>query len=91
MGVHKTGEELREELKKANELIEVGAKYYHYKHPEDTYTISGLIIIEADDSVGVLYSADYDRLKGITFVRPLDSFIDQVEVEGKLVNRFSKV
>jgi len=89
---HKTGDELRTELKQASKLIEVGAKYYHYKHPEDTYTVTGLVIIESDDSVGVLYSADYDRLKGITFLRPLDSFLDKVTLEdGTIVNRFNKV
>ena len=88
---HKTDKELRNELEQASKLVELNGKYTHFKHPTDVYTVTGFII-DTEDIVCVLYTAKFERLKGITFSRPLNSFLDKVTLEdGSIVNRFNKV
>ena len=86
---HRTQEELRHELTEAAALVEVGARYTHFKDPIKEYLVVGFVIIEATEEVGVLYEAQYDER--ITFVRPLQSFIAPVEHEGTTTMRFIKV
>ncbi len=88
---HKTSVELFALISDAKEKVKVGGIYFHYKHPEQLYTLMDVIIIEETDTAGVLYRAEYDELKGIVFMRPIEGFLAQVEVEGKLVNRFTLV
>ncbi|MFZ2187448.1 MAG: DUF1653 domain-containing protein [Candidatus Moraniibacteriota bacterium] len=88
---HKTAEELKCALQKARERVLVRRQYFHYKHPELFYTIVDLVIIEETDGVGVLYRADYESLKGIGFLRPIESFLDEVEIAGEKMKRFSLV
>lgn len=86
---HKPQSEILSLIKKAQQTIPVGAKYAHYKDKTKTYTIVGFAVIEADDSIGVLYQAQYGE--NLTFVRPVDVWLEQVQWQGKRVPRFSKV
>lgn len=86
---HISHEELQERLSAAAELVEVGARYAHYKHPEQEYEVTGFGIIEATDGVGVLYKWLYGP--GFTFIRPIESFAGTVEHEGRTIPRFAKV
>jgi hypothetical protein len=86
---HKTGSELRAELEKAETDVRLGGRYVHYRHPEQEYTVTDLVIIEATDGVGVVYRAEYEELKGIEFVRPIESFLGDVETAGGTVRRFT--
>lgn len=85
---HKTEEELKQILAEANGLVEVGAQYVHYKHPELPYLIKGIAIQEATEEPCVLYEAQHS---GITFIRPLSSWMETAEWEGEQVARFRKV
>lgn len=87
--MHKSHETLKDELSEAAEKVAVGGVYYHYKNPQLLYKVLRLAVTEADDSVCVVYEAQYgDRL---VFVRPLSSWLDEVTLNGKTVSRFTVV
>ncbi len=86
---HRTQEELRHELTEAGALVTVGARYTHFKDPLHEYLVTGLAIIEATEEVGVLYEAQYDE--HMTFVRPLNSFVEMVETPAGATPRFVRV
>jgi len=88
---HKSAEDLHNMLNEARTRVEVGGMYYHYKHPDKLYTLVDVIIIEATDEVGVLYSAENDDLEGVIFMRPIEDFLSEVEFNGDMVKRFTLV
>lgn len=88
---HIPAEELFQMIEEAKQKVKVGATYYHYKHPEQLYTLVDVIIIEATDEIGVLYRAEYEPLNGITFMRPIEDFLAEVEVDGKTLPRFTLI
>jgi hypothetical protein len=88
---HKNPIELKELLQEAEILVQIGGKYFHYKNPDKFYTVLDLVLIEATEEVGVVYRADYEELKGIKFVRPVNEFCAKIEIEGKMVSRFNIV
>jgi hypothetical protein len=80
--------QLQSELDAAGKLVPVG-KYAHYKHPNEArYEVVGVGIIESNEGICVIYR----RIeKGWWWVRTLEDFTAEVEVEGKRVKRFQKV
>ena len=86
---HKPEQELRQAIEAAGTGVEVGGTYYHYKHPDQLYIVTELAILEADDEVCVIYQAQYGEK--VSFVRPLSSWLESVEVGGKSVARFHSV
>ena len=68
-------------------IINPGKKYRHFKGNE--YLV--LYLAKHSETLEdlVVYQALYGE-RGI-WVRPLTMFLEQVEVEGKLVNRFEEV
>lgn len=81
--------ELAHRLQAAADLVVVGARYAHYKHPEQSYVVTGLAVREDTQEVSVIYTAEYDEC--IPFIRTLDSFIGSVEQNGVSVPRFRKL
>ena len=69
-----------------NRNLKIGKKYRHFKGKE--YLV--LYIARHSETLEelVVYQALYGE-KGI-WVRTLDMFLEQVEVDGKLVNRFEE-
>ena len=86
---HLSQEELRARLDKAHELVEVGARYAHFKHLEQAYTVVSLAIREDTQDVCVIYKAEYGE--EIPFIRTLESFISPVELVGVTTLRFHKL
>ncbi len=86
---HKSQTELRNMLQTAATKVVVGGMYAHYKQPELTYKVAGLVIWEATDEVAVLYEAQYGER--ITFARALDVWLEKVAWQGETVPRFSRV
>jgi len=80
---------LAKELELAGQLVIVGATYAHYKDTDKYYKVTGLAVLESTDEVAVLYKALYG--KGFTFVRPLSSWVEDVEWEEATVPRFKRV
>lgn len=67
--------------------IKIGKKYRHYKGKE--YLVLHLARHTETMEELVVYQALYGE-RGI-WVRPLTMFLEQVVVEGKLLNRFEEV
>lgn len=88
---HIPAAELFQMIEDAKQKVSVGGTYYHYKHPDQHYTLVDAIIIEATDEIGVLYRAEYEPLKGITFMRPIEGFLAEVDVDGKKKARFTLI
>lgn len=80
-------EELQQRLAAAAKEVVIGGIYAHYKDPSKTYRIKELVIIEATNQVGVVYEAEY--AKGVTFMRPLTSWLDKIDWRGRIVSRFT--
>lgn len=81
--------ELARRLADAAQFVEVGARYTHYKDTRNAYVVKALAILEATEEVAVVYEGQYGE--HITFIRPLVSWLELAERQGKLVPRFSKV
>lgn len=87
---HLSQDELATLVKEASTKVGVGATYAHYKHPDDNfYVVRGIALIEATDEPAVIYESQYGA--GITFVRPVSVWCEDVEWNGKQVPRFVKV
>lgn len=76
-------------LRDAESRVEVGARYAHYKHPEKTYVVTGIGLMESAEEAAVLYTAEYGAR--LTWVRPLSNWLEEVVVEGTEVPRFQKL
>ena len=83
---HKTHEQLQALLDEAAKVVEVGRTYYHYKKPDNHYLVERLVIREEVEDVAVIYKSLYGV--GIVWDRPLSSWLESVEVDGKMVSRF---
>ncbi len=76
-------------LEKLKTQIPLGARYFHYKNPNQFYTIISHGIIEATEEPGIIYRAEYDTQ--IIWIRPASVFLEEVEWEGKKVPRFTRI
>ncbi len=88
MGSHRaTLAELEELLAAAEQAVPTGSSYRHYRDNkgETPYTVTGHAIVEADETVVVLYQNPI----GIVFSRPLPEFIETVR--GGTQKRFQKI
>lgn len=79
--------DLATKLQTASQQVVVGGRYRHYKG--DYYKVLNLGFLEATMELCVVYQAEYGEK--ITFIRPLNVWLETVEVEDKQVPRFTKV
>jgi hypothetical protein len=87
---HLSQNELAQLVREAEQKVEVGATYAHYKHPHDNfYVVKAIALIEATDEPAVVYQAQYGA--DVTFVRPVSVWCESVEWQGRSVPRFVKV
>lgn len=84
---HTSQEDLAKKIETAN--IKVGEKYYHFKNPNDLYTIEFVGLLENTEEVCVGYRGDYG--KKLLWVRTISDFFSEKEIDGKKVKRFTKV
>ena len=66
-------------------MLQLGI-YKHYKG--GVYKVLGVAKSSEDYSDLVVYEALYDNPMSKLWVRPLEDFLSEVEVEGKKVKRF---
>jgi hypothetical protein len=85
----KTEQEIADELAQAHTVVEVGARYVHYKDAVKQYVVTGLGILEDTNDVAVIYEAQYSE--HFTFIRRLSSWLEEVHQEGQTVKRFTMV
>ena len=86
---HKSQLELNREIEIAKTKISIGQLYSHYKSKDKIYRVIGIGFLEHNDEICVIYNAKYGEQ--ITFIRPLNNWLEKVEWKGNLVLRFSKV
>ena len=86
---HISHDELNKKIAKAAKLVTVGAIYKHYKYPERDYLVEKIAIQEATEMICVIYH-DSMSPSAPTFVRDLDSWLENVEWQGSIVPRFKK-
>jgi hypothetical protein len=80
-------QQLEARLKQAATQVAVGARYMHYK--QLSYKVIGLVLREEDNEPCVIYQAEYGAR--ITWIRPVASWTEDVDVNGKTVKRFTKL
>lgn len=79
--------QLSARLAEAAKQIVIGARYMHYK--QLSYKVLALALREEDNEPCVIYQAEYgDR---ITWIRPVSSWVEVVEVDSQKVKRFTKL
>lgn len=87
---HKEQELLAQEVNEAKEAVEVGSKYFHYKHPDKNYNILRVGLIENTEEVCVIYEAEFGEK--LVWVRTLSDFLAKIKLDdGTEVDRFTKV
>jgi hypothetical protein len=73
------------------EKVKLG-EYRHYKSFDKRYKVLGIVWDTEEEIEKVLYKALYDIPElggsGVLFVRSLNMFFSDVEVDGKKVKRF---
>ncbi len=79
--------ELSARLAAAAQQVEIGARYMHYK--QLSYKVLSLALREEDNEPCVIYQAEYGD--HITFIRPVTSWLETVEVNGEQTKRFTKL
>ena len=67
--------------------LKIGKKYRHFKGNE--YLVMHIAKHSETLEELVVYQALYGEM-GV-WVRPLEMFLEQVEVDGKMVNRFEEI
>jgi hypothetical protein len=86
---HPTHEQLQERIQKAQDTVKVGAKYIHYKNPNNQYEVVAVGFLEATEEPCVIYKALYGT--GFTWVRSFNDWDTDIETENGTVKRFKKV
>lgn len=79
---------VKEKLEEAQSKVKAGEKYVHYRSPEKPYVVLSVALLEATEEPCVVYQSTND---GLIWVRPLHSFLEQVDVSGKRQARFQKI
>lgn len=86
---HLSKEMLKSQLEASYRIVPKESVWAHYKDPLSRYIVKELVIIEANDKVGVVYPAEDDS--EIVFVRPLVEWLSEVTIGDMTVSRFSRV
>jgi hypothetical protein len=86
---HKSSKQIVSDVETAKRLIEIGARYSHYKDPSKIYLVADFGTLEATDELCVIYQAEYDPK--LLFIRPIDQWLEKVEWNDGLVSRFTKI
>lgn len=84
---HLSYEVLEQLLAEGGRQVEPGSRWRHYKGTE--YTVVSIVIIEATNEPAVVYASA--KHPDVSFVRPLQVWLEEVEVDGQKVPRFSRV
>ena len=90
---HLSRDEIVALIEKAKKAVENGGAYLHYRSSTDLYRVIGLGIIEATQKVGVIYQKEYgaEDWRAVTWIRPISSWLEIIEIAGRKVQRFQKI
>ncbi len=65
--------------------VKIGGIYTHYK--KNDYKVLDVAILESNNVVCIVYEAMYG--KHLRFIRTAENWLEDVEIDGKFVRRFS--
>lgn len=82
-------ETIESKLNEAASLVQFGGTYFHFKDPNNLYKVLGVCLSADSLDQMVIYQALYG-VHGV-WVRPLSQWLEKVEFEGKLVDRFTLI
>lgn len=86
----KNSQQLLSELDNLKKRINVGDKFYHFKHPDQFYSVIAIGFIESSEQLCIAYQAEYGDK--ITWVRTETEFFSKAKLEdGTEVDRFTKL
>ncbi len=85
--MHKDESLIQAELADAAKKVKVGGLYSHYKDSSKLYKVLNLAVMENNGDLCVVYEAQYGPK--LVFVRPLNSWLENVDWEGEQKDRFS--
>lgn len=77
---------LKAKVQSVERVIQVGARYRHYKNREAVYTVLYIGVSTVSEDLEVVYRAEYGPK--LIFVRPVSEWNEYVEWQGKQVPRF---
>lgn len=80
-------DQLSARLSAAAQQVTVGARYMHYK--QLSYKVLALALREEDNEPCIVYQAEYGD--HITFIRPVTSWVEELDINSKKVKRFTKI
>ena len=80
--------ELEKRIKDAHKLVEIGARYRHSKTGGE-YILHSIGLIEATLTPAIVYKATYNER--LYFIRPINDFLGETEIDGKKMPRFKKI
>lgn len=81
---------LEKQLAHAYQQVPRESVWTHYKTPSSRYRVTQLCINEKDEEIVVIYFPVGEPVS-VSFVRPLTSFLQMIEVHGEIFQRFSRV
>ncbi len=87
--LHTPANILAKKLAEAQTIVAPGSFWYHYKHPDQHYQILTIGLLEATEEPCVVYQALYGTK--LTFIRPLNNWLETVEANGQSISRFTAV
>lgn len=82
-----TQEQIAACVAEAEKHVAVGARYQHYKG--NLYVVLHVALLEATNEPCVVYQMEYGARA--IFIRPLDDWLATVALDGKRMQRFTKV
>lgn len=80
-------EQLLKQIQMTKRQVVIGGYYQHYK--QKNYKVVAVAIREEDNALCVVYESE--NMPGVTWIRPLQSWLGEVEVDGKTVKRFTHI
>ncbi len=83
---HQSSEQLEKLILAAKQKITVGQIYSHYKDTNKRYRIIAIALDESSESVSIVYEGLYAPY--LTWIRPLNNFLESVTWQDKSVLRF---
>lgn len=87
--MRRTRDEIFSDFEKVRVSVKIGGYYAHYKHPgQKRYRVVAIGLME-DTWVPMVTYEHLDT--GAMCVRTLENFLEKVEIDGKMVSRFSLV
>ena len=85
---HLSEEQLAVKAVELMKIVGVGEIYVHYRSPDRPYQVISVGFYEENEEPCVVYKALYG--KELVWIRPITSFLEQVEYQGEQIQRFRR-